>query len=237
MIAFNNFDTIYSKNSKTYFNKYINNIQTPSIRYVTELAFSRVNEAFWHAPASSTGKYHPLYSLGDSGLARHTIAAVHFLERWFIAYDFNQIQKDAMTAALLLHDTCKSGVKFENQYTVFEHPILVNTLISIDELNNVEQAKAWSFICRLINPHMGRWNVPSQRDMQHNLARIISAFSVYRGMEINADMPNLMQLISLPTPQVLEEQIIANCDYTASDKVCMLTIFDDDKGAWSGISR
>ena len=31
---------------------------------------------FFHEAASSTGKYHPKYALGDGGLLRHTKAAV-----------------------------------------------------------------------------------------------------------------------------------------------------------------
>ena len=37
----------------------------------------------WHVGASSTGKYHPEYSLGDGGLMRHQVAVVRFLNFFF----------------------------------------------------------------------------------------------------------------------------------------------------------
>ena len=46
---------------------------------------------YWReVPASSTGKYHPSYALGEGGLMRHSISVVRFLN-WF--FDLEQYQK------------------------------------------------------------------------------------------------------------------------------------------------
>ena len=41
---------------------------------------------WWEVPASSTGKYHPSYALGDGGLMRHSISVVRFLN-WFFSLE------------------------------------------------------------------------------------------------------------------------------------------------------
>ena len=38
-----------------------------------------IPEYWYHVGASSTGKYHPEYSLGEGGLMRHTVALVRIL--------------------------------------------------------------------------------------------------------------------------------------------------------------
>ena len=236
MLNIVNTDTKYSAHCKKLVNTYIEQIVTPDVRYLLELAFSKVSEDFWHEAASSTGKYHPLYACGEAGLARHTIAAVHFLERWFIAYNCTPYVKDIMLAALLLHDTCKRGIHFEDRWTLFEHPILVRELIDSQQLTP-NQRNMWFSICNMIACHMGRWNTPSQKDLEKNMERIVLAFSNYRGTLIQYDSPQFMNLISLPVPKSFEEQIVANCDFCAADKECMLTIFDQDKEAWANVTR
>ena len=45
-----------------------------------EILDELVPDYFYDVPASSTGKYHPWYSLGYGGLVRHTKAVVMFAE-------------------------------------------------------------------------------------------------------------------------------------------------------------
>ena len=68
---------------------------------------------WWEVPASSTGKYHPSYALGEGGLMRHSISVVRFLN-WFFSLEQYQRQytdreRDLLRCAGLVHDGRKSG--------------------------------------------------------------------------------------------------------------------------------
>lgn len=192
---------------------------------VVAKAFNNVAEGFWHAPASSTGKYHPLYACGDAGLARHTLAAVHFAERFAISQEWNSVQSAYIKGALLLHDTCKLGVKFEERYTLFEHPLLVFLLLDVGTLTP-EERNCWEILNSLIRSHMGKWCKPTARDLQYNVERISNNFA----------RVGLSGLV-LPVPMTEEAKMVAHCDYLAADKECMLTMFESEKGAWKDIER
>ena len=118
----------------------------------------------WHVGASSTGKYHPEYSLGEGGLMRHQIAVVRFLNFFFELEQYNSRftsrEMDLMRIAGLVHDGRKSGeqVDYEHsKYTKFDHPIqMANVVRSFDGkyLNHDEL----EFIAHCIESHMGQWN-------------------------------------------------------------------------------
>lgn len=218
-------ETAYSVRSKQRINAIIESIVSEPVKSVVKKAFGKVSEGFWHVPASSTGKYHPLYACGDSGLARHTVAAVHFAERFAVSENWDQATTDFVKAALLLHDTCKLGVHFEERYTLFEHPILVFLLLDKSELTQAEY-DTWVTINMLIRSHMGKWCTPSQRDLQYNIERITSNFARVG-----------LQGTTLPIPTTEIAKMVAHCDYIASDKACMLNLFDEDKRAWANVER
>lgn len=60
----------------TCFNKEIALIKNKSIRDFASICIQFVPKYFFEIPASSSGKYHPSYALGEGGLVRHTKAAI-----------------------------------------------------------------------------------------------------------------------------------------------------------------
>ena len=67
-------------NSKSsIFDSILNTIESEDIRKFAKRCIGTIPDYFWNVGASSTGKYHPQYALGDLGLARHTCALVRFL--------------------------------------------------------------------------------------------------------------------------------------------------------------
>ena len=118
----------------------------------------------WEVGASSTGKYHPAYSLGVGGLMRHQIAVVRFLNFFFELEQYNtkftSREMDLMRAAGLIHDGRKSGEQSDydkSKYTKFDHPIrMANEILSYDGkyLNHDEL----EFIAHCVESHMGSWN-------------------------------------------------------------------------------
>ena len=72
----------------------------------------RVPYYFWECGASSSGKYHPVFSQGYGGLVRHTKAVVMFAEELLRMSSYAYMReeyKDYVIAACLLHDTYKYG--------------------------------------------------------------------------------------------------------------------------------
>ena len=126
----------------------------------------------WHVGASSTGKYHPAYSLGEGGLMRHQMAVVRFLNFFFELEQYNSKltsrEMDLMRLAGLIHDGRKSGSQADyekSKYTKFDHPIqMANVIRSYDGqyLNPDEIA----MIASIIAKHMGQWNTDKKSSVE-----------------------------------------------------------------------
>ncbi len=155
---------------------------------------------FFEVPASSTGKYHPEYALGDGGLLRHTKAAVkiayELLSNPLIGGKYTEEEKELMLIALMLHDGLKSG-REKSKYTKVEHPLLVCQYIKENEHNLGMSVENMNFICDVIASHMGAWN----KD--------------FDGNEV------------LPVPKTKYQNFVHMCDYLASRKSILLN-FDSN---------
>ena len=160
-----------------------------------------VPKYFWRVQASSTGKYHPQYALGEEGLLRHTCAAVRIAAA-IINLDqysgiFDDIDKDNIIVALMLHDTFKHGEEtvqtFKhgteilwgkyNPYSIHEHP-----LIAAEKVREYLDDEHKFVIANCIASHMGEWTTSNRSSYV------------------------------LPKPKTLEEQMVHLCDYLASRK-------------------
>lgn len=182
--------------SKIYFEEELQMIKNEEVRNCVIEVLKQVNDKFYHAAASSTGKYHPEYALGDGGLYRHTRAAVKIANdilslEWFDK-EFTDDDKDVIIAALILHDTCKSGKDWDSNYTMHTHPLQAGDLIE-DVLKDTEDKGIGEEIARLVRCHMGQWCEPGR-------------WNKYNDRTI------------LPKPDELDEFIVHLCDYLASRK-------------------
>lgn len=145
------------------FDSILNTIENEDIRYFAEQCIETIPDYFWEVGASSTGKYHPQYALGELGLARHTCALVRFLNH-ILSVDcfgnkFTSREKDLMRVAGMMHDTRKSGddeAYAKNKFTKFDHPLLaaneIRTLIGFISEEELE------LVATTIESHMGQWN-------------------------------------------------------------------------------
>lgn len=128
---------------------YLEKIEHPTIKkFVMDALYYYVPDSFFYIPASSSGKYHPTYSLGTGGLVRHTMAALYFAEELFPLYEgeFTSRQKDYIRAALILHDTRKPSKT---------HPIEVKLML---EPLRDKYARIFDQVIDLIESHMGQWD-------------------------------------------------------------------------------
>ena len=142
-----------------YFKDELNYILNPKIKEFAEKAIVSLPDYFFIIPASSTGLYHPAYSLGDGGLVRHTRAAVRIaieLTR-MEDYRFTDENIDLCIAALLIHDGYKSGV-IQQTYTQADHPLIIaNELKKSKDLNEMLPQDKFDTLLSLIIHHMGQW--------------------------------------------------------------------------------
>ena len=116
-----------------------------------------VPEYFFHVAASSTGKYHPSYTLGEGGLVRHVKAAVKIADSLLSLEQNHHLDRDCIIFALIFHDCLKHG-KEDSGHTEFLHPEMASDFIQ--ELYD-KQDVSISNMCAILNCidcHMGEWN-------------------------------------------------------------------------------
>jgi len=149
-----------SKERLELFQTELDYIKDNKIKKFTEETLKVLPNYFFKIPASSTGKYHPKFSLGDGGLVRHTKVAVRMaidimgLEMM----QFTDYQKDVVISALTLHDGIKHGVPMQ-KYSIVEHPLeVVKFIREHTSLCSLLDSKTLENILGCISSHMGMWN-------------------------------------------------------------------------------
>lgn len=174
-------------------------IKEDRIKTAAKILIEQLPDYFFEVPASSTGKYHPSYTLGNGGLIRHTKAAVRIayelLNDPVIGNKYTTNEKDLMLLGLIIHDGLKSG-KEKSQYTKVEHPLLVVNMIKDNKSQLQLTEEELKLLCSVIAAHMGPWNTD------------------FSGNEV------------LPVPKTKYESFVHMCDYLASRK-CILFSFDE----------
>lgn len=162
---------------------------------------------WWEVPASSTGKYHPSYALGEGGLMRHSISVVRILN-WFFSLEQYQRQytdreRDLLRCAGLVHDGRKSGANddVKEVFTVFNHPLLMAETVREHKGCGIISDGEIEIIAYSIESHMGQWNVSNKPKDEG---------------------------IVLPKPEGKYQEIVHLADYLASRKPLEME-FDDWK--------
>ena len=178
----------------------LNYIENERLKKSAAALVEEIPDYFFKVAASSTGKYHPSFSLGDGGLLRHTKAAVRIAYEMFndesITGAYSNNEKDLMLIALMLHDGLKSGLE-KSVYTKFEHPLLICEYIKENQVKTKFTDKEINFITHVISSHMGPWNT-------NNYSEVI-----------------------LPKPESKFQRFVHMCDYLASRKFLDVK-FDND---------
>ena len=185
-------------NNSEAFSKELGYIRNTETRSFVAKVLDTLPDYFRHIGASTSGKHHPAYTLGEGGLIRHTKAAVGIfhqlvradIQKYFcpekdVKYDF--INQDIVYSALLLHDGLKCGM-WEDK-TAFDHPLLMSKYVRQKSIEfNFKNEVVVDCICDAIKSHMGKWNTRPDTD------------------------------IILPVPVNGLEKLVHLCDYLASRK-------------------
>lgn len=185
------------------FKEELSYIKNENIKKFATAAVNEMPEYFFHVAASSTGKYHPSYALGEGGLLRHTKAAVRIaieLLRLEMFNHFSNDEKDLIIVALILHDSYKHGTteKYSN-YTITEHPLVAEEQIRFNpNLQNIIPDSQMFLITEGIVTHMGQWcfdyktkrNVlPKPHTKMQNFIHIADYLASRKMLEVNFDVP------------------------------------------------
>lgn len=183
------------------FKKELSYIKNNNYRKNAEVLINLLPDYFFEIPASSTGKYHPSFALGLKGLVRHTKVAVRIAYEFYndksITGIFKDEEKDLMLIALILHDGLKSGLKYQ-QYTSFDHPILISNYIKDSKDKLTLKDSEITFLTNVIESHMGPWNTNDYSE------------------------------IVLPVPVNKYQKFVHMCDYLASRKFLDVTFENDE---------
>lgn len=106
---------------------YVNQIRSDDVKTFVTAWLECMPKYIFHAPASSSGKYHPASELGEGGLKRHLLNVTEVAIMLCEMYDIQNNEKDCVIAAAMLHDMLKSGWQGDydkNKHTDFNHPRL-----------------------------------------------------------------------------------------------------------------
>lgn len=178
----------------------IDSIENEDLKIFATDLIGIIPDYIYKVPASSSGKYHPTYVLGEAGLLRHTLALVkilnHFFEVECMTNNYTSRERDLLRIAGMMHDSFKSGTQEEYEkepHTKHDHPLIAADKIYIfyitNKINyhNITEDEI-KLICNTIRSHMGQW--------------------------VSSKYSN----ITLPKPQTKYETLIHLCDYLASRK-------------------
>lgn len=152
------------ENRKELLKEYFDAVKDNNVRMFMEQCVNTIPNYWFKAPASSSGKFHPKYALGEGGLMRHTLGILHFVNRLrennMYRDQFTEREFDLLCVACLMHDSRKSGSDEDyvnSQRTRFDHPLLAaNVIRSIDTEYVSEDEK--EIVASAVEAHMGQWN-------------------------------------------------------------------------------
>ncbi|EKD52697.1 MAG: hypothetical protein ACD_61C00271G0004 [uncultured bacterium] len=133
--------------------KEVEKIVSKDIKDFTYQAFGEVDENFWIAPASSSGKYHPPEDNGEGGLVRHVIKGMAVIEQYARRARFSQRELDEATSAFLLHDTCKNGIVWTTPKTDYTHGLIASEWLEKFDLEPAAKVA----IQNAVRFHMAPW--------------------------------------------------------------------------------
>lgn len=166
-------------------------------------AITLLPDYFFEVPASSSGKFHSALESGFGGLVYHTKAvakvANYLVNLQQYSSKLNQVEKDCVLCAALLHDCLKHNWENKTGFSVHEHPVLAGEFVKTDErLKGILSEEIRSMIGDAISSHSGEWTT------------------------------NKRSKTVLPSPQNLVQELVHLSDYIASRSDIHI-LFEEDE--------
>lgn len=163
-------------NKHEFFEREIQLIQSEDYRDFVRFYFDNcVGEWFWTSGASSSGKYHPVFTKCEGGLVKHTRAVVMVCDELLrmSSYAYMKAEyKDYAIVACLLHDTCKYG-GLEEDHDCYK----IHGALAADKVAHAWQeffgSPCSEFLYHAIRSHMGQWVEDKEDRPFTNIDRLV----------------------------------------------------------------
>lgn len=137
------------------------------LEYFKEVV-TKIPDAIFYKPASSSGKYHNSQQIGRYGQLIHIYMFSNILNM-LLDLEYNKykfpdlIERDLMRCVPVLHDMCKYGVFGTRTHTTSKHPLMAKEkLIKINNQKNFNhplEKDQLQMLCEMCERHSGEWNI------------------------------------------------------------------------------
>lgn len=161
-----------TKEQMNFINPILDTFENEDIKEFAIVLLEDLPDYIWRVGASSTGKYHPSYSLGEMGLMRHQIAVARFLNFFLELEQYNSKlssrERDLIRLSGLIHDGRKSGSQEDyerSKYTKFNHPVLMADVVRSFDGQYLSHEEI-EMVADTISKHMGQWNTDKKSDVE-----------------------------------------------------------------------
>lgn len=173
------------------FEKEINYMEIEDIKNFFKKAITLVPDYFFEVPAASSGKFHSVLECGFGGLVYHTRSvakiANYLVNLQQYKSKLNEVEKDCVICAALLHDCLKHDWENKTGFSVHQHPVLAAEFIKTDNrLDGILNNEIRTIIGDAVASHSGEWTTSKR-------SKVI-----------------------LPSPQTLVQELVHLSDYIAS---------------------
>lgn len=185
------------------FKKEIDYLNIEDFKEFVKKAITLLPDYFFEVPASSSGKFHSALESGFGGLVYHTKAvakvANYLVNLQQYKTKLNDIERDCVITAGLLHDCLKHNWENKTGFSVHEHPVLAGDFVKTDErLDGILTNEIRVVIGDAIASHSGEWTT------------------------------NKRSKTILPSPQNLLQELVHLSDYIASRSDIHI-LFEEDE--------
>lgn len=139
------------------FSNEIGDITEENLRKFAEELVINADEYFFTVAASTSGKYHPSFDLGQGGLVRHTRCVVSFAVWEATSRMFTDHEKNLLIVAAIAHDIKKLG-DGKGNHTVDDHPKWAAEYVNdTNKRTKLLTAEDENIIANMVYSHMGKW--------------------------------------------------------------------------------
>lgn len=152
----------------------------------------RVPDYFWLIGASSSGKFHPVFSQGQGGLVRHVKSVVMFAEELLRMNTYAYMKddyKDFVIAACIIHDCVKYGIEEYDKTQYKNHA--PNGAKAFAEWCDEIGFNVHPYLLDAVRTHMGQWSAPEDKPFT-NIDRCVH-MADYMASRSFIDIPGLCE--------------------------------------------
>ena len=194
----------------------LSEIKDENLKKFLTIILEGTGDWFYHDPASTSGKYHPQYALGDGGLMRHTRSVAYWTKELCRTelFDVNERQAELLYVAAILHDIRKHTATggYIQKHARAAYDLILAKQAEYPELLSKEEAQ---YMADAVSTHMGIWGVKDGERKPSSDAEKLLHIADYNAsrkeiiMEfanVPANLPKAPKLPTVPTIEVVKTQ-------------------------------